>query len=335
MEYQIESEIRKDGSKVYYDIYENTIGRTPGQVISAPHIHSYFEIVYVTGGKMTVVFEQDDRCTLKENDILITFPNEIHGTAAAEDAFDGAPDGSICQHVVKFSPLFLYPMSPVHSDIMHLLLPLKFEGSHAVVRCGSALHRSLHQHIMEIHEEEKEREPGYEIAIRSHIAMMYTHIIRRIAILEAPHEIANETGKANVELISKALNYIEEHYQEPISMQQVAQECNLNYYHFSRLFQQYTHQGFRDYVVNLRINKARTMLLQTNASVTTVSLECGFETVSYFIKKFQSVTGMTPKIFRKSYFIDDRTSPANKVTFLPQAKAETKAPSEEHTDENE
>ena len=296
MKYMVESEVRKDGSKIYYDIYVAQGMKAPG-LVSHPHIHTYYEIVYVTGGNIEFQFGEEI-CLLKEHDIIIVYPNTAHGTTLPEQEGENV---QISQHVVKFSPIFLYPMNPVPSDIQHLLLPLRFEGSHAIIRHGTPMHREIFRLLSQIHEEARDKEPGYEIALRAHFSTIYTYLIRRMAIHETPHEIPSEAGKANTDLIYRALNYVEEHYQEPISMQQVAQECNVNYYHFSRLFQQYTHQGFRDYVVNFRINKARKMLLQTNDSVTSIAIDCGFETISYFIKKFQAVTGMTPKNFRKQY----------------------------------
>ena len=182
------------------------------------------------------------------------------------------------------------------------------------------MHREFFRLLSQIQEEARDKEPGYEIALRAHFSMIYTYLIRRMAIQMEPDEIPSEAGKANADLIYRALTYVEEHYQEPISMQQVAQECNVNYYHFSRLFQQYTHQGFRDYVVNFRINKARKMLLQTNDSVTSIAIECGFETISYFIKKFQAITGMTPKNFRKQYMNMPPISPDARETYSYELK---------------
>ena len=304
MKYMVESEIRKDGSKIYYDIYVAQARKTPG-LISPPHIHTYYEIVYATGGDIQFQFGEEV-CQLHEYDIIIVYPNTAHGTTLPKQANDDIP---VSQHVVKFSPTFLYPMNPVPTDIQHLLLPLQFEGTHAILRHGTPMHREIFRLLTQIHQEAQDKEPGYEIALRAHFSMIYTHLIRRMAVQEELQEIPSEAGKENSALIYRALTYVEEHYQEPISMQQVAQECNVNYYHFSRLFQQYTHQGFRDYIVNFRINKARKMLLQTNDSVTSIAIECGFETISYFIKKFQAVTGMTPKNFRKQFMYLQPASP--------------------------
>ena len=309
--FEIEAEVRKDGSKIYYDIYVGHQSTQPG-TISRPHVHSYYELAFVTGGRLQVQIDEET-CILEENDIIIVYPNTVHGTAIPEQ---NTEPFAVQQHVVKFSPLFLYPMNPVPTDIRHLLLPLKFEGSHTVLRHGTPMHREIHRLMTVIYEEAQAKEPGYEIALRAHISIIYTLLIRRLAILEDPKEIPSEAEKANVDLIYQALAYVEDHYQEPLSMQQVAAECNVNYYHFSRLFQQYTNQGFRDYVTNFRINKARKMLLQTNDSITSIAIECGFETISYFIKKFQAVTGMTPKNFRKQYYTMTSDDSADKPEYL-------------------
>ena len=70
--------------------------------------------------------------------------------------------------------------------------------------------------------------------------------------------------------------------------------------------------------MKFRINKAVRMLLQTNESVTNIAIDCGFETISYFIKKFQEEMGITPKNFRKQYFTseDPNANRSTKVQFV-------------------
>lgn len=295
MKYQIESEIRKDGSRIYYDIYVSS-HRPTEKPISPPHIHTYYELVYPTGGDMEFMFGEEI-CRLKEHDIIMVPPNVVHGTQIPIQD----PETFVSMHVTKFSTLFLYPQNPVPSDIQYLLPPLQFEKPYAIIRHGTPIHREMFRLLSQIYEEAQESQPGYEIAMRAYCALLYTNLLRRMAKQEDIQTVLTEAESSNADIICRALTYIEEHYQEPISMQQVASEYNVNYYYFSRIFKQYTHQGFRDYVMNFRVNMARKMLLQTNDSITSIALNCGFETISYFIKKFQEVTGMTPKNFRKQY----------------------------------
>lgn len=312
MKYLIEKETRKDGSRIFYEIYENTGKKSTG-TLSSPHIHTYYEIVQCIGGSMHFRFATDTEVELLENDIMVVFPNEIHGTSIQKQPTD--PKG-VRQRVVKFSPQFLYPMNPVSSDIKYLMLPMRYHSSYTIIRSGTTMHTRILELIEDCQNEMRQKEPGYELIIRSHLYSIYIFLIRHFAALEELHEIPTETNKANAELVSYALAYIEDHYTEKLTMEQIARDCNINYYHFSRLFQQYTHQSFRDYLLHFRINKARKMLLQTSDSVTSIAIECGFETISYFIKKFQEVTGFTPKRFRTEYYKQSTAPIATKREYV-------------------
>lgn len=57
--------------------------------------------------------------------------------------------------------------------------------------------------------------------------------------------------------------------------------------------------GFREYVVYLRIERAKLLLLNTSLSVNVIAEMCGYESASYFIKSFKAVTGMTPGQYQK------------------------------------
>ncbi len=299
MDYKIELESNTDGTKKYYDIYISKHKLKSGR-LSPPHVHSYYEINHLDSGCLLYSIDEEE-VELFAGDIIIVYPNVIHKT----NMRDACDDEYMQTRVLKFSPTFLYPMNFSGSDLRHLLLPLKFEKKYALIHPDDPLHGELSDLINKSVEEARNHKSGYELALRAYISLLYTVILRDIAESEEPTAIQSEAKKANLDLIYKALEYIEEHYAEQISMQQLAKECNVNYYHFSRLFQQYTGQGFRDYLMKFRLNKAIKMLLQTNNSITNIAMDCGFETISYFIKKFQEHTGMTPKNFRKQYFAND------------------------------
>ena len=114
MKYLVESEVRKDGTKIYYDIYTSQHEKA-ALLISSPHIHTYYEIVYVTDGDIQFQFG-DEICHLKEHDIIIVYPNTAHGTTVPEQE----KEGRITQHVVKFSPMFLYPIIR-HQQFRHYM----------------------------------------------------------------------------------------------------------------------------------------------------------------------------------------------------------------------
>ena len=99
--------------------------------------------------------------------------------------------------------------------------------------------------------------------------------------------------------INMALNYMEKHFTEQFSVDDLAKSVGLSTYHFSRLFKKFTGSSPHSYIVNLRIAHARDLLSRTSASVESISDSCGFNSPQYFIRCFKQHTNMSPQQYRK------------------------------------
>lgn len=100
--------------------------------------------------------------------------------------------------------------------------------------------------------------------------------------------------------VSVAVQYISEHYHETVELSKLAELAGLSEGHFCRVFKQYTHMRPVEYVTNLRIERAKDLLLQEpRINVTRIAHQTGFISPSYFSKTFKSKTGMTPEAYRK------------------------------------
>lgn len=104
--------------------------------------------------------------------------------------------------------------------------------------------------------------------------------------------------RLNSDLIQTAVAYIQQHFREDLKLQDVADHVFLNASYFSSLFKQATGSGFKEYLTDIRIEEARQMLVNSNASIVEVALSCGFSSQSYFSKIFKARTGFSPKSFR-------------------------------------
>jgi AraC-like DNA-binding protein len=83
-----------------------------------------------------------------------------------------------------------------------------------------------------------------------------------------------------------------------ISLDDAAKMCGLSRYHFSRLFKVYFSINFNEYLLKRKLNLAMSMLVDPTASISQISLFCGFSDSAYFCKKFKAETGKTPRQFR-------------------------------------
>lgn len=95
-------------------------------------------------------------------------------------------------------------------------------------------------------------------------------------------------------IVMQALQYIDEHYTESISLQQVADWVCVSRNYFSEMFKRVTGQNFIDYLIALRLKRAKELLRNSSLRVYEVAEQSGFNDVKYFSKQFKKTVGMTP-----------------------------------------
>lgn len=99
-------------------------------------------------------------------------------------------------------------------------------------------------------------------------------------------------------IMQKALDFIHGHYTEELTLQLVSSHVHISRNYFSVLFKRFIGENFIDYVMNLRIQKAKELLENTSMRVYEVAEQSGFNDVKYFSKLFKKLTGSSPIDFR-------------------------------------
>lgn len=122
------------------------------------------------------------------------------------------------------------------------------------------------------------------------------------------HAIAEElffqssaTPKHCSSRIGKALRYIENNYQKPITLNEVASLVFLNPEYFSRHFKKETGTNFNNYINTLRLQQALDLVIHTDLKLSDVASSCGFQSFSYFSKRFRETFGCSPNTLRSSH----------------------------------
>lgn len=100
------------------------------------------------------------------------------------------------------------------------------------------------------------------------------------------------------DVCSKMLSYVHAHYNEPLTLKQVAAALYMNPAYLGRLFKKQTGYQFSDYLAAYRISVAEKILSSRNASVADVAHAVGYGNVNQFFKRFKQLTGNTPSRFR-------------------------------------
>ena len=100
--------------------------------------------------------------------------------------------------------------------------------------------------------------------------------------------------------VRQIVSYVSEHVTEPLSIPEIADVLHLNPQYMMRLFKKETGCSILQYVTSRRISLAVRYLEETSASVTDVSMLCGFDNYSYFTRIFKRCTGESPASYRKN-----------------------------------
>ena len=135
----------------------------------------------------------------------------------------------------------------------------------------------------------------------------YSYLLRIYAILGQRYlngvraRTADGGRLVESEVITAAMTYINNHYQQDLSLEDVAGFAGFSRYYFSRSFKKQTGYSFKDYLCQKRLQVAVDLLIRTDKSMKDVALESGFGSVATFNRVFREKKGCTPTQFRAIY----------------------------------
>lgn len=138
--------------------------------------------------------------------------------------------------------------------------------------------------------------PGYEQVLEAH-AMTITHqLIRSLLKIDAAPDFSTEKFE-----IEEVIEYMHQNYGQKLSVKKLAGIINMSESHFTRIFKKETGMAPMEYLLGVRLEKARKLLRAGNMNVTEVSMNCGFNSISHFSSSFTKHLGLTPSEYQNTY----------------------------------
>lgn len=113
--------------------------------------------------------------------------------------------------------------------------------------------------------------------------------------------VSAETGERGKRDIESALLFMRCHYMEAITLDDLVRETYMTKYHFCHRFKQITGMSPYQFLVRVRIENARNLLLNCDDTLYTIAEQCGFGDTSTFIRQFKRITGQTPGELRTQH----------------------------------
>ena len=254
-----------------------------------PHWHTTMEFIMPMDNIYTVECN-NQTFTLREGDIILICPGCVHTLFAP-------PTG----HRIIFQPdanalRFIKDIETLLNAIAPLIVitPESFPSIHGKIR----------ELLIEIKNEYLSSSSSFSEAI------IYSRLLEIIALIGRNYTRKPETQAVHVmikqeEYMKKYIeicNYIDEHCSEDLNLDDIAKMSGFSKFYFSRMFRQFANVSFYKYVNLKRIAKASELLTEPQNSITDVAINCGFSSLSSFIRMFKIIKGCTPTEFRNMYW---------------------------------
>lgn len=244
----------------------------------AHHWHTNLEIMRILKGKAEIQLN-DRKYETREGDVLFVNSEVVHSALPEECEYE----------CIVFDPHFLATNSEFEEFICHIVNHDMFikEYSH-----DTEIKKIVHN-LFEAMKTGKNK-----FTVTGILYSLFGEIISRNYFDEKLYT-ENENAK-NLYKLKKVLNFIRKSYSKQITLKDMAQVANVSPKYFCSFFKNMTAKTPVEYLNSYRIEKAAAKLLASDSSVTDIAYSCGFNDLSYFIKVFKDLKGISPKQFRKN-----------------------------------
>lgn len=247
------------------------------------HIHPYYEIFYLINGDCTF-FIDHNIYKLNRGDLVIVPAGEIHKSTYPETGYSE-------RFVVSFRENNLgWINEKLGEEIVKQSLNMGVISIPDKRRdyVESLMHKMLFE------------SEGQDILSPAFIKTGLIELLLFIIRCQRYEENVVKEIDVDNQLMQEIATYIYDNYDKKISLDDMSKKFHISRSYLSKKFKTITGFGFKEYLINVRIKNACTLLLETNKSITDIAFECGFNDSNYFGDAFRHVKGVSPNKYRKN-----------------------------------
>lgn len=244
------------------------------------HWHGETELFYVQKGRFQLSLNGREY-SLNEGDLCYITEGALHG---------GIPQNCIYECLV-FNTSILLNNNIVHNylkDVENshtLIQPIFTHLQPGILKCASRMFAAA-----------RTKRPGWELLALAGLYDFYGTVIQQNYRETASGDTA---AFQRVRQIKMSLEFIEQNYQRPITLEQLAHVSGLSAKYFCRYFRNILQKTPIDYLNYYRVERACFLLEENKLSVTDIAYACGYNDSSYFVRCFKKYKGVTPNQYAK------------------------------------
>lgn len=238
---------------------------------SVPHTHNHMELFYIVGGKGQFLIE-DQIYPVNTSQLVIINPNVLH----TEVSLNAQP----LEYIV------------LGVDGIELAISDSDNGQFCVLNPSESV--EISSCLRNILREMELKSTGYEDVCQAFMEILIIRLMRTIE-LSAPAESNVLTANRQCAAIRR---YIDLHFKESLSLDQLAEESHMNKYYLSHAFKRQYGISPINYMITRRLEESKYLLAETDLSMSQIAQLLGFSSLSYFSQLFRKTQAITPREYR-------------------------------------
>lgn len=149
--------------------------------------------------------------------------------------------------------------------------------------------------MLAIRREAEEHRAGIRHRVRALCTNLVVHVTR---LLHDSRAVAKTTGAGHGFATNQAKEYLRRNFAKPVALGEVAWHTKVSEEHLARIFRKVTGQTVFDYLRTIRLETAKTLLINSNKSLTEIAAQTGFGSLSLFSRNFSKYIGQSPSAYR-------------------------------------
>lgn len=259
------------------------------------HKHDFIEILYVISGEGVHIVGESEY-EISKGDLFVINTDVPHGYFPKQGD-KPAPLVYNCVFMPEFLDASLFSSSQFQditsSFLFRSLFPEDYSDNSPDLQLRGAEFTEIGDLFNRMYTEYRSMQKGYLDIIRAYLIELIIKIFR---YMDSDNQ--KTPSWKNRELIEKAIEYLKHHYNSDIKLADLAMKSFISKNYFSKLFKEVTGINFSDYVQNLRIDEACSLLKNTGMKVVDIAAQTGFKDIKFFYEVFKKITGKTPGDYR-------------------------------------
>ena len=257
-----------------------------GKIDVPYHWQEDVEILWIQKGQLSLMIKENLYMG-NHGDIFYINPSELHGMQSMTQD---------CLYLAFVFPFSWLQFERADEVSEKYLKPLATQSSYVVNYLPHKTAKdaaSFFQEIASLYEGNIE---GGWLGIKARLLFFY-YILYKDGLVHRRKE-----DSVQMDRLLEISKYMQEHCSESLTLNKLGKEFHMSPKYFSVYFQKHFARNFSDYIMAIRLENAKRLLLETEAGMELVAQQSGFSSSSYFIRIFRETLGMTPGQYRKEFW---------------------------------